>query len=226
MKKKLKFKLDFCGLVCGKFLLCKKILIKLLNHVMLKVVNFLFWLALLLCSFVIVLVIVTASFPFRLVFFAVHRQVTHLQTRSCSNVSTVDMCFLLFLLLSLLRCVRDRPSRTVSCSPYQRDLLWRRATAPALCSTPACCTTSRRWPTRSCSSRRFSRQVRHTSTHTSTHMHKHSTCLCMCITKMGEKGLLLFCKVQKCYDATLGKTQGSVSRYNGRFTLWCNRFLF
>lgn len=159
---------------------------------MLKVVNFMFWLALLLCSFVIVLVIVTASFPFRLVFFAVHRQVTHLQTRSCSNVSTVDMCFLLLLLLFLLRCVRDRPSRTVSCSPYQRDLLWRRATAPALCSTPACCTTSRRWPTRSCSSRRFSRQVRRQWCTPA------RTCLCMCITKMEEKGLMLFCKVQKC----------------------------
>lgn len=37
------------------------------------------------------------------------------------------------------------------------------------------------------------------------------TCAHMLSAKTEEKGLMLFCKVQTCYDATLEKKQGSVS---------------
>lgn len=102
------------------------------------------------------------------------------------------MVFFFFLLLLGLCCACDRRSPTASCSPYQRDRRWRRATAPARCSTPACCTTSRRWPTRSSSSRRSSPQVRRrcmaTRSHTRTHTYTY--------TSGKQKGQLQFCKAR------------------------------
>lgn len=179
---------------------------------MLKLVNFLFWLALLLCSFVIVLVIVTASFPFRLLFFAVHRQLTHLQTiltqcfdswRVCSSFSPSSPFSLFFHVVCGTgvppRCPAA-PTKETGAGEEQRLQL---AVQPQRVALPAGAG-QRAAPAADVLPDRWGSGARQ-RTHAQTFAHTLSA-------KTEDNGLMLCCKVQKCWwGHSRKKKQGSVS---------------